>query len=444
MRRCGAIGFCLTAWLFSLAGFGNLPGAHAEDWPGWRGPRGDGTSQSESAPLHWNGGTGAGVGWKLPIPGVGHASPIVTQNLVLVTSCLENSGDRVLLAIDQDRGQVRWQTTVLSAPLEKRHKLNSRASGTPAADGERIYVTFLEPDFASDNERTPGDMVVTAFDYSGKSLWTVRPGRFASTHGFCSSPVVFEDLLIVNGDHDGDSYIVALDRRTGETRWKFDREHKTRSYVTPIIRELAGRTQLLLSGSKCVVSLDPRTGRPHWEMEGPTEQFVASLVDNGEYVFLTAGFPDRHILAIRPDGSGKIGDDFIAWRSRRNCSYVPSPIVVGDYFLVAADDGIASCYDARSGERLWVERLAPHYSASLVTAMGLVYFLADDGTTKIVRPGPEFDLVATSPLGEACYASPAIANGTLYLRGEQHLWAITGDTNTAGKADTADQANNGN
>ena len=397
---------------------------HAGDWPAWRGSRGDGVSPDALVPVRWDVATGENVLWKVPVPGSGHSSPIVLGNRIWLTTCREDGGQRSLLCLDRGTGQVLWEQGVLEAPLEKRHKLNSRASGTPVTNGQAVFVTFLDPDFSSDNERTPGDMVVAAYDVQGKPLWQVRPGRFASTHGFCSSPVLFEDLVIVNGDHDGDSYLVALDQQTGAIRWKFARQYKTRSYVTPIIREFAGKTQLLLSGSKCVVSLDPRTGKPHWEMDGPTEQFVASPVDDGEFVFLTAGFPDRHILALRPDGQGQVGDEQIVWRSRRNCAYVPSPIVVGHHFLVAADDGIASCYHCKTGERLWAERLAPHFSASLVSAMGLVYFLADDGTMKVVRPGSKYELVAESSLAEGCYASPAIAYGGLYIRTDQHLFAM--------------------
>ncbi|MEQ8788015.1 MAG: PQQ-like beta-propeller repeat protein [Pirellulaceae bacterium] len=419
VSRCSVALLCL-AFTMALSTF-----ARAENWPGWRGPRGDGSSLEKAVPRTWNGKTGENVTWKTQIPGVGHSSPIVWGDRVLVASCLEENDDRVLLCLDRHDGRVLWQKTVLDAPLEKRHKLNSRASGTPVTDGRLVYISFLAPDFASDNKRTPGDMVVSAYDFDGNEKWTVRPGRFASTHGFCSSPVLFEDMVIVNGDHDGDSYIVALDRETGETKWKVDRQHKTRSYVTPIIRDIDGRTQMVLSGSKSVVSYDPRDGSKHWEIDGPTEQFVASMVYNGKYLFLTAGFPERHILAIKPDGKGNVTDTHIVWRTRKNCSYVPSPIVVGDdYFLVAADDGIASCYDADSGERLWVERMAPHYSASLVTAGGLVYFLADDGVTKIVRPGAEYELVAENELGEYCFASPAISDGQLFIRGEEHLYCI--------------------
>ncbi len=398
--------------------------AQTENWPGWRGPRGDGTSLEAGVPAKWNGVTGENIAWKTEIPGSGHSSPILWGDRVLVVTCLENTSERALLSLDRTTGKILWQKPVLSAPLEKKHSLNSFASGTPATDGKRIYVSFLAPDFSSESERTPGDMVVAAYDFDGNQQWLVKPGRFASTHGFCSSPVLFEDKLIVNGDHDGDSYIIALAKETGREIWRTARENKTRSYVTPIIREIDGRTQMLLSGSKCVTSYDPRTGQQHWQMDGPTEQFVASLVYDGSLVYLTAGFPERHILAIKPGGRGRVGDEQIAWRTTKNCSYVPSPVLCGEHLVVAADNGIASCYHAQSGELLWTERLGKHYSASLVTAGGLVYLLADDGEMKVVRPGPKLDLVAENQLGEYCYASPAISHGQLFVRGEKHLFCI--------------------
>jgi len=402
--------------------------ARAENWPAWRGPRGDGTSHEAGIPTQWNGPTGEAIAWKTEIPGSGHSSPIVWQDRVFLVTCLDDPStdkcERALLCLDRASGRILWKQAVLAAPLEKKHALNSFASGTPATDGQIVYVTFLAPDFASQKERTPGDMVVAAYDFSGQQRWLVKPGRFASTHGYCSSPVLFEDKLIVNGDHDGEGYIVALARETGKELWRIARPNNTRSYCTPIIREYGGRTQMLLSGSKCVASYDPRSGREQWLMDGPTEQFVASLVDDGQYVYLTAGFPERHVLAIRPDGSGRVGDDKIVWRTRKNCSYVPSPIVSGDYLLVAADDGIATCYHAATGDVQWTARLGKHYSASLVGAQGLVYFLADDGITKVVRPGPKLEVVAENPLGEYCYASPAISHGQLFIRGEKHLYCI--------------------
>jgi outer membrane protein assembly factor BamB len=399
-----------------------------ENWPAWRGTRGDGSSLETGLPIRWNGQTGEHVVWKTEIPGTGHSSPIVWGERVFVVACLDDpqsdKSERALLCLERVSGQILWQQPVLAAPLEKKHTLNSFASGTPATDGKLVYVTFLAPDFASQNERTPGDMVVAAYDYDGNQKWLVRPGRFASTHGYCSSPVLFEDKVIVNGDHDGDGYIVALARTDGRELWRLARPNNTRSYCTPIIRDLAGRTQMLLSGSKCVASYDPRTGQQHWLMDGPTEQFVASLVDDGSLVYLTAGFPERHVLAIRPDGRGQVGDPQIVWRTRKNCSYVPSPIVCNGCLLVAADDGIATCYRAASGELQWTARLGKHYSASLVAADGLVYFLADDGVMSVVRPGKKLDVVAANPLGEYCYASPAISQGQFFIRGERHLYCI--------------------
>lgn len=424
-----------AAWLALIVGStGAALAAESapENWPGWRGPRGDGSSSEATIATEWDGPSGKNIVWKAAIPGRGHSSPVIWQDQVFLATFVPDQDDdkqhgRALLCLDRQTGRQRWQQTVVEAPKEKKHTLNSYASGTPATDGERVYVTFLLPDFGSDSERTPGEMVVAAYDLQGNQQWLVKPGRFASVHGFCSSPVLFEDKLIVNGDHDGDAYIVALDKKTGETLWKLDRENKTRSYATPIIREIDGRMQMILPGSKCVASYDPRTGARHWLLEGPTEQFVASCVYDGKLVYLTAGFPERHILAVDPRGSGTLDDEAIAWRTKKGCSYVPSPVLCGEYFVVAADNGTASCYRARSGELQWMERLGKSYSASLVTAGGLVYCLADDGVMKVVRPGPSLEVVAESKLGEFCYASPAISQGQIFIRGEEHLFCVGAD-----------------
>lgn len=407
-----------------------------EDWPAWRGPRGDGTSnETEWKGFKWNGTTGEGITWKTPVPGVGHSSPVVVGGKVFLTSCLLDSDERVLQAFDVDSGKPLWSKTVLKAPLEKKHELNSFASSTPASDGKSIYVAFLEPDFASTVERTPGNMVVASYDLDGNEQWMVKPGRFASVHGFCSCPVIFENLLIVNGDHDGDSYIVALERDTGKEVWKIERENKTRSYVTPIIRTFAGRLQMILSGTKMVASYDPRTGKELWRMKGPTEQFVASMVDDGKYLFLTAGFPEHHVLCIDPTGSGDVTDTHIVWRTTRNCSYVPAPVICRsesdegtevDCLLVVSDEGIGTSFVAESGKVLWRERLGPHYSASPITVAGKVLFTSDLGVTKVIDPGKKkLQVVAENPLDQRVFGSAAVSNGKLFLRGENDLFCIT-------------------
>ena len=400
--------------------------AQAENWPGWRGPHGDGTSDEKNVPTHWT--DKDNIAWKIEIPGKGHASPIVWNDRIFVVTCVEAEQARLLLCFSTD-GKELWRREVLKSPLEHKHTLNSFASSTPVTDGSLVYVTFLSAEKNDDGRQsTLGEMVVAAYDFDGNQKWLVRPGRFSSMHGYCSSPILFEDKLIVNGDHDGDGYIVALNKATGEQIWKINRDNKTRSYSTPIIRDVGGRTQMVLTGSKCVTSYDPRTGERYWFVNGPTEQFVASMVFNGKLFFLTAGFPEHHAMAIRPDGSGDVTKTNIAWWVKKDasCGYVPSPIICGDYFLIACDTGIGTCYEADSGERMWKERLGPHYSASLVTANGLVYFLGDDGVTKIVKPGKELEVLAENKLGENCYASPAISSGRIYQRGEQHLFCIGG------------------
>jgi hypothetical protein len=399
----------LAALVFSFACI-----TSAEDWPAWRGPRLDGTSTEKNIPVHWS--ATSNLVWKTEMPGSGHASPIVWQDRILTVSALSQNQARVLLSLDRKTGRILWQQTVLTSPMERKHSLNSHASSTPATDGRLVYVAFLDR----------AEMVVAAYNFDGKQQWLVRPGPFSSMHGFCSSPILHQDKVIVNGDHDGDSYLVALDRATGRTLWKVPRENKTRSYCVPLLRELAGRTQMILSGDKCVASYDPNNGARHWVIDGPTEQFVASVVYNerAKLLFVTGGYPDHHILAVKPDGAGNITkSDKIVWRTNRGVAYVPSPISEGDYFLVVSDSGVAHCFEASTGKLMWQERLGEHH-ASLVSANGLVYFLNDNGVMNVVKPRPEFVRVAQNEIGEQTFASPALSQEQIFLRGDRHLFCI--------------------
>ena len=403
---------------------------NAENWPGWRGPRGDGSSTEKTVPVKWS--ATENIAWKTAIPGEGHSSPVIYGDQIFLLSCLPEKQERVLISLDRRTGKPQWQSTILKTPLETIHRLNSRASCTPVTDGKLVYVAvmkvseekILAPNVGSRRMITPGSIEVAAFDLKGKRQWTQNIGPFVSAHGFSSNPVLYRDLVIVNGDHDGDAYIAALDRATGKLRWKTPRENKTRSYGTPIIRTIDGREQMILCGSKSVASYDPANGKRHWIIDGPTEQFVASMVYNGQYLFATGGFPERHILAIRPNGRGNLTETHIAWRERRGASYVPSPVVLGDYFLIVSDAGIASCFDAAKGTRHWMERLGGGHSASAITANGLAYFVSDRGITTVIRPGKEFEVVAKNDLKESTSSSPAISQGQLFIRGHQHLFCI--------------------
>ncbi len=400
----------------------NVGGAKAENWPAWRGPRGDGTSLEQGIPVRWS--NIENIAWKAPVPYIGHASPVVWEDRVFLVGTDLEKQDRQLTAFDRKTGRQLWSRNVVHTPLEGKHRLNSFASSTPVTDGKLLYVSFLDH----------GKMFIAAYDLAGEEQWKVWPGVFSSVHGYCSSPIIFEDKLIINGDHDGDAYLVAIDKANGQTAWKTPRENRTRSYCTPIIREIAGRTQMVLSGSKCVASYDPHDGARHWIIDGPTEQFVASVVYNHDLLFVTGGFPEHHVLTIKPSGEGNVTNSHVAWHhTGKLASYVPSPIAVGDYFLIVSDDGLATCLDARSGKVQWQNKLSRHSSASLVAAAGLVYFLDDFGVTQVIKPGPEFEAVAVNKLFESaageeekdlCSASPAISQGQIFIRSDKFLYCI--------------------
>jgi outer membrane protein assembly factor BamB len=384
------------------------------DWPQWRGPQGDGTSLETGIPRQWS--ATANVAWKTEIPGRGHASPIVVGDRVLTVSAIEETEERVLISLDRTSGKIQWQQTVLRAPMERVHTENSHASSTPASDGEKVFCTFLDGH----------EVLVAAYDLDGNLAWKRRPGVFSSVHGFCSTPVIYRDMIIVNCDHDGDGYVVALAREDGSERWRIDRPNKTRSYCSPLIRTIDGRDQMVLSGSKCIASYDPASGKQLWIIDGPTDQFVASPVfhEKARLFFFTGGFPDHHLLAVRPDSAGNITNtDRIAWHSTHGVAYVPSPIAVGDWFFITDDRGFAHCFDAKSGAEQWEQRFGRQH-ASLVSANGLVYFLDDQGVCHVVRGSNKFEEVAKNEIGEPSYASPALSNGQIFIRGERHLFCI--------------------
>lgn len=428
----------LSAILCSLT---LTPVVQAENWPGWRGPRGDGSSHDQNVPMSWDGTTGRNILWKVPVPGKGHASPIVWGDCVFLVTCDQEKQERQLIRLDAATGKPLWTRVVLKSLLETKHNLNSYASSTPATDGQLVYVAFLEVDGTTIPARnvgrarpvTVGVMNVAAYDFDGNRKWLVKPGEFVSVHGFCSSPVIHGELLIVNGDHDGKSYIVALDRNTGETVWKVPRDYETRSYVTPIIREVAGRTQMFVPGSRHLACLNPADGSEYWRVDGPDlpEQYVASPCFDGKNFFMAAGFPTHHVIAVKPGGTGDVTKTHVLWHTKDVRCYVPSPVLAGNALYVADDRGTASAFDTNTGEKIWKERMGNHFSASLIATKSHVFFVADDGTTKVVKAGPEPSVVEENPLGEYSFASPAIANGRIYIRGEKNLYCIARPTTTA-------------
>lgn len=398
----------LTILLFTVA----ERGIRAENWPNWRGPHEDGISSEKNLPTEWS--PESGIRWKTLIEGKGHSSPIVWNDAIFLTSAIKEADSRLLWKLDRPTGSIVWRKEVLKAPLEPIHPLNSYASSTPATDGERVYVSFLDR----------SEMYVAAFDFNGDRIWENRPGAFASKHGFCSSPVIYKDRLIVNGDHDGESYLCTLDRRTGKVVWKVPRAGKTRSYSVPRVITIEGKDQIVLTGSHATSGFDADTGKLIWTVDGPSEQMVASILHQDDLIFAMGGFPERHLLAIRKGGTGQITSSHVVWRSHRAVPYVPSAILYGGFLHVVSDDGMYTCYEPESGRLLQQKRVGTHVSASIVGGDGHLFITDDEGRTTVLKNNAKFEIVAKNGIGEGVFTSPAISQQTIFIRGEKHLFAI--------------------
>ena len=391
----------------------SLSVALAENWPNWRGPNGDGTSIETNLPTRWDSITN--VVWKIPVPGIGHSSPIIWEDNLFITTALPQTQEKVLLCYDSKSGHLKWQKTVLRSAFENKHNDNSYASGTPATDGNLVYLSFLDGE----------DVMVAAYDFTGKQVWLQRPGKFSSPHGYSCSPALFEDKVFINGSSQGDPFVVALSKTDGKIIWKVLHENSTHSFSTPIFREMAGKMQMIFLGNKEVASYNPDDGTKYWFVEGPSEDFTASPVYNEKtgLVIISSAWPQRYLLAIKPDGTGNVTKSHVVWRSREGAFYVPSPVCTDDYLFSTMTNGRVYCIEIATGRILWTEDMGKQYS-SAVLADGLVYMPNDEGLITVIKPGPAFDAIARNPIGERMNASPAISDGKIYLRGYKHLFCI--------------------
>ena len=400
----------------------------AEEWPAWRGPRGDGISSEKNLPLKWN--KTDNIRWKTSIPGKGHSSPIVINDRIFLSTCLEDKHERRLLSIDRNSGKVLWDKPLLVSDLEKKHGENSFSSATPASDGKHLWISFM--DFPA--------VRLFCYDLEGNKVWEQSPGKLLSRHGFCSSPVLHKDLVILNCDQDAEGYIVAYEKNSGKEKWRVDRPNKTRSYCTPVLintEKFPGITQLVLSGSKCVTGYDADTGKLLWIIDGPTEQYVASLVFIDQILFLSTGFPEFHLMGINPDGRCNVTKSHVVWHiphkenGPKGASYVPSPIAHEGHFYVVSDAGYLGCIESKTGKRLWMEKLGKKHHASIVYGDGKFYIADDDGNTWVVKASPKFEILSKNELGEMCYASPAISKGEIFIRTWNSLYCISDKTSSA-------------
>ena len=403
VRRTHAL--ALVALLFAAS-------LHAEDWPQFRGPDGQGHSSERGLPADWS--ESRNIIWKTPVPGRGWSSPVVAGGRVWITTAIaERGGSLRLLAFDVKTGRQLVNTEVVhTRSAELLNAKNSLASPTPVVDGDRVYVHF-------------GADGTAALTTEGAIVWkTTLP--YASQHGNGGSPVLHGDLLIVSCDGSDDAFVVALEKKTGKVRWKTRRRQSwDQAYSTPLVIRAGDRDQVVSVGAYRVGAYDADTGREIWHVSyADGFSNVPRPVFGHGLVFIATGFQQPTLLAVRPDGAGDVTKTHVAWTLRRSAPLTPSPLIVGDELYLVNDGGIASCLDAKSGTIHWQQRLGGNFSASPLFADGRIYFLSEEGVATVIAPGTRFQKLAVNTLDGATLASPAVSGGSIYLRSHSHLYRI--------------------
>lgn len=399
------------------------PGAAAaQDWPAFRGPGGQGHSSELGLPAEWS--ETRNVLWKTAVAGLGWSSPVVAGSRVWLTSSVEDR-DLTLraLAFDVETGRelVNVEVFRLKRPRDINPK-NSFASPTPVIDGDRVYVHF-------------GADGTAALTSRGEIVWKTK-FPYESQHGAGGSPVIYRDLLIFSCDGHDAAFVVALDKATGKVRWKTNRRQPAdQAYSTPLVIRVGDRDQLVSVGAFRTAAYDPLTGKEIWRVsydDGFSN--VPRPVYGHGLVFIVTGFQQPAVIAVKPDGTGDVTRTHIAWTLRRGAPLTPSPLLVGDELYLLTDAGIATCLDARTGTVHWQMRLGGTYSASPVFADQRIYFLGEHGGAMAILPGKEFRRVGNSTLDGAMLASMAVAQQSLFIRTNNHLYRIAALRQPSGDA----------
>jgi len=422
-------------------------GISAQDrWPQFRGPQSTGVAENPGLPDKWS--ATENVAWKTEIPGVGWSSPIVWDDKIFLTSVI-NTGDSeppkkglyfggerpapqaehrwMVYAVDFKTGKLLWENEVYRAvPKITRHLKNSYASETPVTDGERIYAYF-------------GNVGLFVFDMKGKPVWKLpfeaKKTRFG--WGTAASPVLHKDRIYIVNDNDEQSFLLALDKKTGKEIWKVEREIGT-NWATPYIWENDKRTEIVVPATKVVRSYD-LNGKVLWEFKGMSTIAIPMPFSKHGLLFITSGYVgDQHrpVYAVRPGASGDISlkegetsNQFIAWYQRQAGPYNPSPIVYGDLYYTLFDRGFFTAHDARTGKEIYgkqrIDPSAGAFTASPWAYNGKIFALSEDGDTFVIQAGSEYKLLGKNSLDEMCMATPAIANGSLIIRTASKLFRIS-------------------
>jgi outer membrane protein assembly factor BamB len=421
--------------------------AHAGDndrlanWPQWRGPLATGMSPDGDPPTKWDEKTN--MRWKIALPGRGSSTPIIWGDQVFVLTAIDTGRTAdpkdiptpdprlekktkpptiyyqfIVLSYDRKTGKERWrQVAAEQVPHEGHHDTHSYAAASPTTDGRFLYVSF-------------GSRGVYCYDLDGKLIWKRDDlGRMQTRFGWGEgvSPVIHGDLLFVNWDQEVNSFLLALDAKTGKTRWKVDRSEPT-SWTTPLVVEHKGKTQLIVGGTNKVRSYDPETGKVIWECGKMTINVIPSPVSAEGVVYCMSNYNGSVVLALPLDATGDItGTDKVHWESHKGAPYVPSPLLAGDrLFFTVGNNAILNCLDTKTGNEVFSGRLpgAKTFYSSPVGAKDRLYFTSREGTTLVIRRADKLEILATNTLDDTIDGSPAIVGKQLFLRGEKNLYCI--------------------
>lgn len=384
------------------------PRATAQDnWPRFRGPNGAGVSSQVGFADQWS---PKDYAWNVEIPGKGHSSPIIWGDTLFVTTAVEGQSNRTrrqLICLNASTGRQLW-TRSISLESSHLHKKNSWASGTPTTDGNMVYVAFADDTHYK----------LVAFDFEGNTVWSKELGAFSSQHGQGSSPILFEDLVILANDQMGPSQIIAFRKTNGEVVWKSKRAIRKTSYAAPMILRGKDKAQLIcVSGATGVTSLDLRSGEENWQTEPFPMRTVASPILVDGLIFASCGSGGQGKLMFGVDPASNIGSsERVRIRRRTTLPYVPTPVEHNGKLFLWTDRGIVVCLNPKDDTEVWRGRVPGNFSGSPVCIAGKLFCISEAGEVVVVSAGSEFRVLGRTPLGGPSYATPAVANGKLYLR----------------------------
>lgn len=421
MKR--AVMCCLVPCLLAVLASSGM----GKEWTRFRGPNGAGNSPAKNLPATW---TEEDYNWRIKLPGVGHSSPVLWENKLFILSADDSAATRFVVCVDAHNGKTLWAKS-FPFTVHHKHTLNSFASSTPAVDAQRVYISATTPD----------EYTLMALDHQGEVVWKRDLGPFVSQHSGGISPIVYEDLVILGNDQDaesrdktakGVSFLIAVDARTGETRWQVPRTSDLVAYSTPCIyRPSDGKDELIFnSKAHGITSLDPETGRVNWEIANLFDKrSVSSPILAGGLIFGScgAGGGGNYVVAIEPGSQQNNRLPKLAWKIDKSAPYVPTPVALGDLVFLWSDQGVLTCADAASGEVHWRNRVGGNYYGSPIIADGKLYCINTDGEVVVVAAKREgYELLGRVPLGEYSHSTPAVDNGVLYLRTASQLFSLGG------------------